>query len=168
MTKYLPDNVKMKLAYWKLKRHDFRVLDTLTPDQLIEIRKMSREKGDYETSDYIRDYLDDMNIFIFDTKKDGKPFQEVMYLSDSYFTDYPKGYETSDMSAGKLADENKARKKEWEEKKLPYMDHIAKLDGKKFKSKRDFVEYMIQRDIRANKNLDSWIYTVNRTKNKKK
>jgi hypothetical protein len=102
-------------------------------DQLVEYRRIAREKNDWNLSDEIRSFLDNKLIFIFDTKTaDGEPFQEVYYLTEGYF--------------------NKAR-----------MEKIESLYKVKFASNRAFVEWNIKKDIAAEKFLDSWIYIQSKT-----
>lgn len=154
-----PEKPKLDIAYWKLKKGDTRLLNQLKVDQLIEIRKIARNNKDYRTSDLIRDFLDEKNIFIFDIKDDnGNQIQEVRYLYDDYFTNYPKGYVEDSEGFTK---EEKEKKEKWREyqNNNNYMQHIENQIGKKFKNKRAFVEYMIQRDIKADKYLDAWIYS---------
>jgi hypothetical protein len=154
-----PERPKLEIAYWKLKKGDFRVLNKFNIDQLIELRKISRDNKDYRTSDIIRDFLDDKNVFIFDIKDDnGNPMQEVRYLYDEYFTEYPKGYVEDSEGFTKEEKEKKAKWKEYK-KNNNYMQHIENMIDKKFRNKRAFVEYMMQKDIKANRNLDAWIYS---------
>lgn len=60
--------------------------DKLNPDQLIEIRRLSRNDKNWSFSDYIRNYLDDKLIFVFDAVN----FQEVYFLTVNYFKSIEK------------------------------------------------------------------------------
>jgi len=71
------------LASWDFKKEDY---DALYVDEVLEIRILVRENKNYKLSDEIRSYLDEKFVFVFDAKKDGKPFQEVRYLFSSYFS----------------------------------------------------------------------------------
>ena len=98
-------------------------------DELIELRKEARENKDWKLSDEIRKYLDEKLVFVFDTKdKEGKQFQEVWYLPESYFDNKDKYPETEKMT------------------------------------KRQYVEYRIKEEIRIEKNVDSWIYSMQSSK----
>ena len=60
-------------------------------DEFLIQRKEARENENFKLSDMIREYLDDLNVYVFDTKdNDGKPFQEVWYLPESYFKNMKK------------------------------------------------------------------------------
>jgi chaperone required for assembly of F1-ATPase len=60
---------------------DIQILDKLCVDEILEIRKLTRQNKNWKLSDEIRNYLDDKLIFIFDSND----FQDVYYLNDKYF-----------------------------------------------------------------------------------
>ena len=95
-------------------------LDYFFVDELIAVREDARRYKDWKTSDLIRDYLDKILVFAFDTK-DG---QEVYYVTPEYFKFRPK------------------------------------LEKTKNLSDRQYVEYKIKESIRAENNLDAWIYSM--------
>lgn len=69
-------------------------MEKINIDEEIEKRRLSRIAKDWKTSDQIRDRLDLMNVFIFDTP-DG---QEVYHLTEEYFLFKNKSQETFAMT----------------------------------------------------------------------
>lgn len=57
----------------------------LTPDENIERRDLFRRSKLWKASDKIRDYLDSINVFVFD----GKQGLEVYYCPESTFAKKP-------------------------------------------------------------------------------
>lgn len=64
----------------------FRELDKLYIDHILEVRKIIRKQKQWFLSDIVRSYLDEKNVFVFDTKD----FQEVYYWTDSSFKNMSK------------------------------------------------------------------------------
>lgn len=60
--------------------------DKLNYDELIEIRRLSRNDKNWKFSDYVRNYLDDKLVFVFDATN----FQEVYFLTNNYFKSIEK------------------------------------------------------------------------------
>lgn len=108
-------------------------------DELVDIRKEAREKKNWKLSDDIRNYLDTKLVFIIDHKE----YQEVHYLTDSYFN--------------KIYSYNKGDAKKWEETAI---QKIERLHNIKFETNRKFVEWNIQQDKRAEKRFEAWIYST--------
>lgn len=107
-------------------------------DELIDMRKDARLKKDWSTSDEIRDYLDSLLVFIFDVK-DG---QDVYHLNKKYFDEV---YEYNIDGV------------KWSETKT---QKIERLHSIKFETRRKFVEWNIQKDIRADKYFEAWLYST--------
>jgi hypothetical protein len=118
--------------------------DRILIDELIEIRSQSRIDRDWKFSDEIRTYLDSKNVFIFDEKWG----QEVHHLNDDYFYHIYKYEIKKDGVVIRIDTER-------------HIDKIERLYHIKFQSKRKFVEWNIQQDIRAEKTFDAWLYSMN-------
>ena len=64
----------------------FRELDKLYIDEILNVRKLMRKNKQWFLSDIVRSYLDEKNVFVFDTKD----FQEVYYWTNKSFKNMSK------------------------------------------------------------------------------
>ncbi len=90
------------------------MLSTNNIEELIFLREQARLNKDWALSDEIRDFLDEKNVFIFDTKDGYEIYYEVKKIT------------------------------------------------------RKELELQIKSDIAANKNFDSWLYSIQNSKEYKR
>ena len=126
-------------------------------EELISARQEARENKDWKLSDEIRNQLDSLLVFIFDVKHEGKELQEVYYLNDEFFNkvfNYPEKKIVHD-------DEREEIVAAWKETR---MEKVSRLHKVTFDTKRKFVEWNIQSDIKSDKTFDAWLFTINSKK----